>query len=52
MKKLKAPKTSSRKLFTRLKHLKKNKDIYIYFDNGDSGYAVNNALELQDMLLS
>lgn len=30
----------------------KNKDIYIYFDNDDSGYAVKNALELQEMLLS
>lgn len=30
----------------------KNKDIYIYFDNDDSGYAVKNALELQEMLSS
>lgn len=29
-----------------------HKDIYIYFDNDDSGYAVNNALKLKDMLLS
>jgi uncharacterized protein YecE (DUF72 family) len=28
------------------------KDIYIYFDNDDSGYAVKNAQELQKMLLS
>lgn len=30
----------------------KDKDVFIYFDNDDSGYAVKNALELQDMLLS
>jgi len=30
----------------------KNKDIYIYFDNDDSGYAIKNALELQEMLSS
>jgi uncharacterized protein YecE (DUF72 family) len=26
------------------------KDVYCYFDNDDSGYAVQNALELQEML--
>ena len=29
---------------------RKNNDIYIYFDNDDSGYAAKNALELQEML--
>ncbi len=29
-----------------------NKDVYIYFDNDDSGYAVKNARELQQMLSS
>jgi uncharacterized protein YecE (DUF72 family) len=29
---------------------KNNKDVYIYFDNDDSGYAVQNAMELQEMI--
>jgi len=31
---------------------KQNKDVYIYFDNDDSGYAVKNALELKEMMSS
>lgn len=31
---------------------RKNKDIYVYFDNDDSGYSIKNAQELQNMLLS
>ncbi len=31
---------------------RKNKDVYIYFDNDDSGYAVQNAQELQYILSS
>ncbi len=31
---------------------RKNKDVYLYFDNDDSGYAVKNAMEIQKMLSS
>ena len=31
---------------------KKNKDVYLYFDNDDRGYAVKNAQELKEMLSS
>ena len=31
---------------------KKNKDVYIYFDNDDSGYAAKNAQQLQKMISS
>ncbi len=30
--------------------LKENKDVYVYFDNDDSGYAVKNAQQLQEMM--
>jgi len=34
------------------KHLAKGRDVYIYFNNDAHGYAVENALELKDMLTS